>query len=94
MSYRHLRLNCECGQIPARILEVGFTAGHEMVIHFWCSKCSRVVVVAKPLTECWRECPQAPGARPAVQAKAVVPTAEDNRFLQSIGVTFLEKNVD
>jgi hypothetical protein len=92
MSYRHLPLTCECGEVPARILEVGFTAQHELVIHYWCSACRRVVCVSKPFTECWRECPQpgfpqgAPGT--AGPTKPVDPTAEDARFLQSIGVTF------
>src|SRR5580700_675154 len=92
MSYRHLPLTCECGEVPARILEVGFTAEHELVIHYWCSQCNRVVCVSKPFTECWRECPQPAGsqAAPAIAgpAQPVDPTAEDARFLQSIGATF------
>jgi hypothetical protein len=92
MSYRHLPLTCECGEVPARILEIGFTAEHELVIHYWCSKCNRVVCVSKPLNECWRECPPRgfPQSVPRIAAPTglVEHTAEDARFLQSIGITF------
>jgi hypothetical protein len=95
MSYRHLPLTCKCGEVPARILEIGFTAQHELVIHYWCSECRRVVCVSKPFTECWRECPQPAASHPApgpvVPTQPVDPTAEDARFLQSIGVTFDDK---
>jgi hypothetical protein len=84
MSYRHLPLTCECGQIPARILEVGFTAEHELVIHYWCSQCKRVVCVSKPLAECWKDCPQ-PVAEEPVEDMA----SEDARFLHSIGVSLI-----
>jgi hypothetical protein len=91
MSYRHLPLTCECGEVPARILEIGFTAEHELVIHYWCSACHRVVCVSKPFTECWRECPQPEvlqrAPRLATQTRTA-ESAEDSRFLQSIGVTF------
>jgi hypothetical protein len=96
MSYRHLPLTCECGEVPARILEVGFSTQHELVVHYWCSECRRVVCVSKPFTECWRECPpEVAHDGPGIpgQAKPVDPTAEDALFLQSIGVTF-EDRVD
>jgi len=94
MSYRHLPLICECGQVPARILEIGFTTGHELVIHFWCSKCNRVYFFSKPLTECWRECPQPKTRHAIAPPKASEPTADDARFLHSMGVTFLDEKVD
>lgn len=75
MSYRHLPLRCACGQTPDRIVEVGFTDDHELVIHWWCSECNRVVCASKPLTECWKECP-----KPEI--------VDDVRFLQRIGVRF------
>ena len=84
MSYRHLPLTCECGQIPARILEVGFTAEHELVIHYWCSHCKRVVLVSKPLTQCWKECPKTIAEEPAPDV-----ASQDAKFLQSIGVSLL-----
>jgi hypothetical protein len=81
MSYRHLPLTCECGQIPARILEVGFTAEHELVIHYWCSECKQVVCVSKPLAECWKDCPQ-----PVAEERVEDPGPGDAIFLHSIGV--------
>lgn len=84
MSYRHLPLTCECGQIPARILEVGFTAEHELVIHYWCAECKRVVCVSKPLAECWKDCPQ-----PPAEELMEDPAFGDAKFLQSIGVCVL-----
>ena len=84
MSYRHLPLTCECRQIPARILEVGFTAEHELVIHYWCSHCKRVVLVSKPLTQCWKECPKTVAEEPAPDV-----ASQDAKFLQSIGVSLL-----
>jgi len=86
MSYRHLPLCCACGQTPDRIVEVGFSDEHELVIHWWCSECERVRSVSKPLTECWQDCP-APDAAPA---RAFDPVAEDARFLESIGIRYLE----
>ena len=86
MSYRHLPLTCECGQIPARILEVGFTAEHELVVHYWCAECKRVVCVSKPLAECWKDCPQ---PQPIAQEPVEDPASGDAKFLQSIGVSLL-----
>ena len=94
MSYRHLPLTCHCGEAPERILEVGFTAEHELVVHFWCSECRRAVYVSKPLTDCWRSCP-APDAEPKHQAaRAREAAAADARFLRSLGIACLEESVD
>jgi len=88
MNYRHLALHCQCGETPDRIAEVGFTDDHNLVIHWWCAKCQKVVYVNKPLTECWRECPST-----AYSLDRVLPTlsaesyeAQDAEFLRSIGV--------
>jgi hypothetical protein len=93
MSYQHAPLICECGEAPDRILEIGFTAEHELVVHFWCSGCNRVVYVSKTLADCWRDCP----APEAVTQLPVVHTADiaaaDARFLQSIGISCLDENV-
>jgi hypothetical protein len=59
MSYRTLPLSCHCGERPDRILEVGFTSDRHMVVHYWCSACSRVLFVSKPLKECEQACPHA-----------------------------------
>ena len=94
MNYRHLRLICECGEVPDRILEVGFTAAHELVIHFWCSECNRAVYYSKPLADCWRACPAPEAALQSSAAHAVEAAAADAKFLQSLGIRRLEENVD
>jgi hypothetical protein len=88
MNYRHLALHCHCGEIPDRIAEVGFTDDHHLVIHWWCTRCQKVVYVAKSLTDCWRECPS-----PDHSLDRVLPglsldghQEEDAVFLRSIGV--------
>jgi hypothetical protein len=75
-----MQLDCYCGQSPDRILEIGFTSDRRMVVHFWCSACSRVLFISQSLDECAEACPPPPTAfwprRPA----------EDARFLQSLGI--------
>ena len=51
MSYHRLELCCGCGEPPDRIDEVGFTDEHELVIHWWCLRCSKVVYVSKRLDD-------------------------------------------
>jgi hypothetical protein len=83
MSYRPLPLSCYCGEVPDRILEVGFTSEHHMVVHYWCSSCSRVLFVTKTLDECADACPPRDASdNPFDHA------SEDAQFLQSIGITF------
>ena len=80
MGYRAMQLNCYCGQAPDRILEVGFTSDRHMVVHFWCSACSRVLFRSQSLDECEQACPPA-------DAEAETQSAvEDARFLQSLGI--------
>jgi hypothetical protein len=88
MNYRHLSLHCQCGEIPDRIAEVGFTDDHNLVIHWWCPQCQKVVYVAKSLTDCWRECPS-----PSASLDRALPKLnrdayeqQDAEFLRSIGV--------
>jgi len=90
MSYRHLPLTCECGEVPDRILEVGLSDVHELVIHFWCAECRRSVCLTKPLTECWQECPP-PETRQAAQVALVHTNSEaDARFLRALGIRYPE----
>ncbi len=88
MNYRHLPLACgDCGEIPEQIMEVGFTQDHQLVIHWWCGKCNRVVYLAKPLVDCWRECPREQESldyRLEELQKHIQD--EDARFLKSLGV--------
>ena len=88
MNYRHLSLHCQCGEIPDRIAEVGFTDDHSMVIHWWCSKCQKVVYVAKALADCWRECPSPRSSLDTVLHGMNSDSYEDQDavFLRSIGV--------
>lgn len=76
MNYRHFSLACRCGSPPARIEEVGVTDDRELVIHWWCQDCRRVVYASKSLADCWRECP-----------KPENPEGFDQQFLASIGVS-------
>ena len=84
MGYRAMQLACYCGQAPERILEIGFTSDRNMVVHFWCTTCSRVLFVSLSLDECAEACPPRDGEA-ETQLKE-----EDARFLQSLGITVAE----
>ena len=88
MNYRHISLCCQCGEIPEQIAEVGFTDDHHLVIHWWCTRCQKVVYASKPLTDCWRECPSPNQSLDRVLPKLrpVDYEEEDAEFLRSIGV--------
>jgi len=83
MSYRHFSLACACGNPPSRIEEVGVTDDRELVIHWWCDDCQKVVCASKPLADCWNECPKP-------TETAAEPRTFDQRFLESIGVSLEE----
>jgi hypothetical protein len=80
MTYCALPLECYCGEVPEQILEVGFTSDRNLVIHYWCAACNRVIFASRTLDECRDLCP-APDCEPAVVA------AEDARFLESLGIS-------
>ena len=80
MGYRAMQLACYCGQAPERILEIGFTSDRNMVVHFWCSTCSRVLFISRSLDACEQACP------PADVEADTRSKAEDARFLQSLGI--------
>lgn len=88
MNYRHLSLHCNCGEVPDRIAEVGFSEDHSLVIHWWCTRCQKVVYVAKSLTDCWRECPSPNYSLDLTLPKLDLDAIqdEDAEFLRSIGV--------
>jgi hypothetical protein len=87
MNYWHLPLYCTCGEAPEHIAEVGFTDDHQLVIHWWCVVCHRVVYVIKPLTDCWRESSRRAYPTPRQETPAELPYGEeDTRFLQRLGV--------
>ena len=74
MRYRRFSIACQCGLPPSRIEEVGVTDERDLVIHWWCDRCKKVVYTSKSLSDCWRECPS--GEEPGFDA----------HFLGSIGV--------
>jgi hypothetical protein len=80
MGYHALMLTCCCGAVPDRILEVGFTTDRQVVVHFWCSECNRVLYVCKPVDECFGVM-SGPGEDLAGQMAAA-----DARFLESLGI--------
>ena len=80
MGYRALQLACYCGQAPDRILEVGFSSEGNLVVHYWCSSCSRVLFTTKSLAECAESCPP-----PDAEAQKQSDDA-DATFLQSLGI--------
>jgi hypothetical protein len=88
MNYRHLPLECECGEVPDHIEEVGFTDRHELVVHWWCPRCRKVVYVVKPLADCWRECPcpEESLERRLAELAERGYGAGDAEFLRSVGV--------
>ena len=79
MNYRALHLACYCGDVPDRIMEIGVTSDRNLVVHFWCSSCNRVLFVSRSLEECGGMCPEP-------EVSTVENTADDARFLQSIGI--------
>lgn len=80
MEYRAMQLDCYCGTAPERILEVGFTSERNMVVHYWCASCNRVLFKSHSLEECLVACP-------AADTEAQVQSAADDaRFLESLGI--------
>jgi hypothetical protein len=84
MGYRHISLSCKCGLAPSRIDEVGLTDEHELIIHWWCEACNRVVYASKSLSDCWQECPRPATGREIPED--MLADAFDAQFMQRIGV--------
>ena len=87
-NYRYLPLCCQCGETPDHIDEVGFSEDHQLVIHWWCSRCRRVVHASKPLCDCWRDCP---GPEDSLESRLSALEklgfgSSDESFLRAIGV--------
>jgi hypothetical protein len=78
MSYRHFSLACRCGHAPSRIEEVGVTDNHELVIHWWCDNCQKLVYATKTLADCWKAVPEAPAGEMADY---------DKSFLERFGIS-------
>ena len=90
MEYQELPLSCECGTAPKRILSVGLSTAHELVIQWRCSVCRKGVYVVKPLSECWRDCPT-PVAAVVANLPLTVDTPDDRAFLHSLGVKYQDE---
>jgi hypothetical protein len=87
MNYQYLALRCHCGEVPENLAEVGFTGDHQLVIHWWCPECKKVVYIAKSLVECWQECPASDEPLDvALQQWQNSQQIKDDEFLHSIGV--------
>jgi len=63
---------------------VGLTDDHELVIHWWCEDCKRVVYASKSLADCWQDCPK-PELKREIPEQTLAD-AFDAQFMQSIGV--------
>ena len=90
MEYRKLPLSCECGGVPKSISAVGLSSTHELVIHWRCPRCRKNVCSVKSLSDCWRDCFTAPSANLANDSP-VMNTANDRRFLHSLGVRYSDE---
>ena len=89
MKFRPFGLRCECGLVPARIKQVGLSAEHQLVIHWWCLRCRKAVYVVKDLAECWDEspAPEEPEEIPA-RCPGIDRRQGDEGFLHSMGIRF------
>ena len=82
-------LACECGFVPVRLKAVGFTAEYELVVHWRCIACGKLVYVVKSLADCCRECPDDEGGEEiaALNRNCEQRDAEDAKFLQMLGIS-------
>jgi hypothetical protein len=88
MDFRPVPLACECGLAPARFRGIGFTPEQELVVHWRCLMCGKLVYVVKPLVECLRECPP-------LEDSSIVPVPgakfdfkpDDAKFLHTLGIS-------
>ena len=87
MNYRQLPLRCECGRTPSTLRSVGLAAGRQLVVHWRCPACRKLIYVFKSLSDCWRDCPE-PSDWPeeAVAGGRLDLEADDVRFLHELGV--------
>ncbi len=79
---KFLSLKCYCGHVPERIKAVGFTAAHQLVIHWRCEACQQFMYVLEDLASCWRHCPSSESQEEGMEAP-------DDAFLRSIGISSL-----
>ena len=92
MKYRTLSLQCNCGRPSSRIREVGFTADHQLVLHWRCPECKSHVYGVKPLDECWQICPTPDELEERGEAQERSVEEMDVKFLRDLGIRFLEED--
>lgn len=90
MRYQTLALHCECGMPTKRIREVGFTADHQLILHWLCAHCKRHVYAVKSLAECWRDCPSREALRQSSDADTPASRETDANFLRALGIEWPE----
>lgn len=90
MRYQTLALHCECGMPTTRIRDVGFTADHQLILHWLCARCKRHVYALKSLSECWRDCPTHEDVRRIPDAATPVSPETDANFLRAVGIEWPE----
>jgi hypothetical protein len=98
VTYQAIPLKCTaCGEEPARFEEVGLSSTHELVIHWWCGGCRRIVAHAISLTECWHMCPApdaqvdsepAPEVRVEKRPDRRAERRADTQFLAALGIRY------
>ena len=87
MKCRKLRLSCPCGLVAKHFTGIGFSPEHHLIIYWHCGRCKNRVFVAKPLSECWRECPGDDEEIPEELLNAAAQV-DDLKFLRSLGVRY------
>ncbi len=92
MKYQTLALRCECGAPTTRIREVGFTADHQLILHWLCPRCKRHVYAVKPLSACWRDCPTQQDFDEAPDADTTTSADTDVTFLRAVGIAWPERD--
>ena len=87
MKFRPFSLECECGLAPAKIKQVGLSAEHQLVIHWWCPRCRKAIYVVKDLSDCWLESPSPDQADEVAESPAGPERYRtDEAFLRSMGI--------
>jgi hypothetical protein len=92
MKYRRLRLTCGCGALAKKISGVGLSLAHDLIVEWRCPRCRRNVYIVKPISDCWRDCfADRPSTTPRSNADSMMETADDRKFLHSVGIKYSEE---
>jgi len=82
MKFAPIPLCCECGCPPIRIHSVGFSPSGQLVIHWRCLACRKIMYVVKDLAQSFQEAMAPMGGADATGAER----DSDRRFLRSLGI--------